>query len=213
MFAPILLILINALVILSINAGYSYKTASYINSFKVPSELTENLVDDNVMNTIDFMCQDNITECYSQLKITKKMTYSKNDLNKNITDNINLSNELIDISFNELSIDMDSKKIKITHVINDIEKRKKYINYYLNKNYEFYCVDGTVLPCVGSAIEKKRDLSYKLEVILLEKEENDLIDELSLLNITSDKYKEISAKIVELKEKKIKVSNRNKKNK
>lgn len=170
MFAPILLILINALIIMSINSAYTYKIASYINSFKVPIIQTQILLEQSVFNAVNDKCMKNFDICYDD---TKRL-YNLSNLATFLPPNTNFNISIIDQNFKEINIDLVTKEVVYKHNILNVTDRSNYIKHYMNKNYTFMCIDGSELPCNAGFIEKRMKVSNQLNLMIIERQISDL---------------------------------------
>lgn len=180
MLAPIILIIINALILISFNSAYSYKLSTYINYFKVPIEKTQTLIDRNIFNSVNSIMVKDIETYYPTLKEDGKLNLDFNDLNNYIANNMETTNSLVNINNSDIEVNLTSETIILTHYIDNIEDRKKYLNYYLNKGFSFNCSDGSTLPCTGNGLSKSESYSLNLKLVILDKEKIELEEKLLL---------------------------------
>lgn len=152
-----IIVIINLLIVMIVNAQLSLTTSQYENHI-VNNDIEKIIYqEDMLLNATNSFCQKNIEECYLLLENDRKVFIDKNDLMDFLPDSLIL--ETSDGSFfQNIYIDLDNQEIGIIHNINNLHLKNQYFENSLNKNKNISCNDET---CI-SGITKKRMMSESL---------------------------------------------------
>jgi hypothetical protein len=109
--------------------------------------------------------------------------------------------------YNNIAIDYQTKKIILTHEINNLNNREKYLNHYKNKKEIINCINNEIKPCESNIIYKIKNISEELEIKLIKEEIKILEDKLTKIEYEPE-YPEIEAEISILEENSIELENK-----
>lgn len=169
MFTPILISIVSVLVIASINATYSAKISQFIQE-KKPHKIEQlHNQEKSVKDAVNSYCEKNLNSCVSSDN-TGLFYLSITDI-KNYMPQGTLEKFYFDQnSFSEVYLDLDNNKIVIKHLINDPIKQNEYKEHFINKKEQ--------LIIENNLIRKIYSMSPKLDLLLNQKKENDLKNQL-----------------------------------
>lgn len=150
MFLPIIMVIINALAVMTINTTYSAKVAAYVNEVEAPIKKNEMVADEVIFSAVNQICIPTNgaegNECYTALKESETRDYTLMQLKDYIPSETIMAAGKMTNAFKKITIDLKNGEIRIMHNISNKKEREDYIDYYLNAKYSFKCAtDGKVL--------------------------------------------------------------------
>lgn len=150
MFLPIIMVIINALAVMTINTTYSAKVAAYVSEVEAPIEKNEMVADEVIFNAINQICVPTNgaegNDCYTALKESETRDYTLTQLKDYIPSETIMEAGKMTNAFKKITIDLKNGEIRIMHNFSNKKDREDYIDYYLNAKYSFKCVaDGKIL--------------------------------------------------------------------
>lgn len=169
MIANLVVVIINMLIIMAMNATLSLKTTQYKDNITI--DTVETLINQEKIMTeaIDSYCRNNIDICFTNLKTNNIKNMQVEELIDFIPNGINLE-KMNDLFYQNIAIDYQNKQIILTHEINNLLTREKYFTNYKNKNQETICINNETKPCVSNIVYKNVLISEDLKIKFLEKE-------------------------------------------
>ena len=164
MLFVLIIVIINILIVISMQSQLSLTTSQYENHIVDNSIERTILQEKMLLNAAESYCKTNIDECFSILHLDRIITLDREKLIPHLPDSINLETHN-DVFFQNVYIDLDSKEIGIVNNITDQNLKNMYFQNKLNKpnpELTINCIEN------GSNCVKTKKMSTKLENSLKE---------------------------------------------
>ncbi len=205
MIGTIVFIIIQTLILIGINAELSLKINQQKNEINI-DEIEKIIIQEKIIKeAVDSYCRKEINNCFQELKDNNIKNISIEEIKGYMP---NISIEKINENFyNNIAIDYQTKKIILTHEINNINNRAKYLNHYKNKKETINCINNETKPCESNILYKIKNISEELEIKLKEKEIIILEEKLTKIEY-EEEYPQIEEEISILEENIIELENK-----
>lgn len=203
MFLPLIVLIISLLAIASMQSIYGLLSFPSFFTDRLENAKSEMSKEKIMLGAIDSYCQKNFAPCVAKFDGTATpFTVIGLQHYYPVFDPAFLTGS----SFVTLQIDGDFEHVHISHSITTAEDRKLYFNN-LKSSGIFGCVDGDVIPCTGTAVYRKQELSPELRIMFIDDQLPPMEAELLLLDPATPEYAALEAKINAKKDRKIELQN------
>lgn len=176
MLFMLFVVLINILIIMSLNSQLSLKTNQYENHI-VKNDIEKIIYQEKIiLNAVNSFCKSDVEACYDLMSETSVAYIPIANLANFVADSFVLEN-LDNSFFKSIYLDLENKEIGVIHNITDDSLRNKYLENSLNKNQIINCLleNEVCENGIVKNIQMTQSLIEKLNIVEEAKKEEALL--------------------------------------